>query len=60
MAEYRIKWEIDIEANSPHEAAEQVLLIQRDKDSIASVFTVIDKESCEEFEVDLSEYESKE
>lgn len=53
MTDYRVKWEIDIESDSPLEAAKQVLSIQRDTESIASVFTVIDKESCEEFEVDL-------
>lgn len=42
MAEYRITWEIDIEAGNPRKAAEEALRIMKDPDSIASVFTVWD------------------
>lgn len=38
--EYRVTWEIDVTANSPREAAEQALTIQRDPDSTATVFEV--------------------
>lgn len=40
MNEYRVIWEIDIEAETPREAAQQALDIQRNGDSIATVFTV--------------------
>lgn len=55
MTDHRVIWEIDIEADSPEEAAKEALLIQRDTHSIASVFTVINQESCEEFEVDIGD-----
>lgn len=38
--EYRVTWTIDIEADSPVDAAQEALRIQRDKDSIATVFDV--------------------
>jgi hypothetical protein len=37
---YRVVWEIDIEAESHREAAEEALAIQRDPQSIATVFSV--------------------
>lgn len=42
MAEkqYKVKWEIDIWANSPKQAAVKALNIQRDCESIATCFTV--------------------
>jgi hypothetical protein len=40
---YRVTWEIDIEADSALEAAEEALEIQRRPDSIATVFTVRDE-----------------
>ena len=39
MTEFRVTWEMDIEADSPREAAEKALEIQRDAASIATVFT---------------------
>jgi hypothetical protein len=36
----RVKWEIDIDAATPQEAAQKALEIQRDPDSIATVFEV--------------------
>lgn len=41
MKTYLVRWEIDIEADSFKEAAEQALLIQRDPSSIATVFDVL-------------------
>lgn len=38
--EYHIKWEIDVTAGSPLEAAREALTIQRDPKSIATVFEV--------------------
>lgn len=40
MPEYRVTWDIDIEADSPEEAAKKALEIQRRPDSIATVFDV--------------------
>lgn len=37
---YRVTWVIDIEAATPSAAAIKALVIQRDPDSIATVFTV--------------------
>ncbi len=42
MPEYRITWEMDIDADSPIDAARQALRIQRDPDSIANVFDITD------------------
>lgn len=46
---YRVIWEIDIDADSPTEAAEKALEIQRDPNSSATVFTCRDEfgnETC--------------
>ena len=40
MAQYLVEWKIDIDANSPEEAAAQALYIQRDVESTALVFDV--------------------
>jgi hypothetical protein len=40
---YLVKWEIDIDADSPLEAAKEALRIQRDPESIATVFKVNDR-----------------
>lgn len=40
MNTYRVTWEIDVEAESPLEAAERAREIQRDPDSTATVFGV--------------------
>ena len=40
---YRVKWEIDIDAPSPEEAAKKALEIQRNKESIATVFEVTEQ-----------------
>lgn len=40
MTQYRATWSIDIEADSPEDAALQALQIQRDEDSEALVFEV--------------------
>ena len=38
MTEYLVTWSMPIEASSPIEAAKQALTIQRDPESIATVF----------------------
>jgi hypothetical protein len=42
MKTYLVTWQIDIEADSPEEAAAQALIIQRDTESTASVFEVLE------------------
>jgi hypothetical protein len=37
---YRVTWEIDLEADSPREAAIEAQAIQRDPESTANVFSV--------------------
>lgn len=44
MGNYKIKWEIDVEASSHEEAAAKALEFQQDKESIATVFEVTDDE----------------
>ena len=56
---YYVLWEIELEANNPHEAAQKALEIQRDSSSIALVFEVYtqtDDAAKEDFatSVDLS------
>ena len=40
IPEYRVKWQIDLEAANPSDAARQALNIQRDPVSTATVFDV--------------------
>ncbi|MBA7484352.1 hypothetical protein ES707_19877 [subsurface metagenome] len=42
LQEYHLKWEMDLVAESPEEAAKEGLATQRDLSSIASVFEVTD------------------
>lgn len=53
MTEFRAIWEIDIEAETPREAAEKALKLQRDVFSTATVFIVRDQEDGEEYQIDL-------
>jgi hypothetical protein len=41
MPEYRVKWEIDVDADDPVTAARRSLQIQRDVGSTATVFDVV-------------------
>lgn len=43
MPEYAVRWEIDVEANSPEEAVEIAKAVQTDENSEANVFEVIDR-----------------
>lgn len=40
MPEWRVSWDIDLEAESPEEAAKLALQIQRDPQSLATFFAV--------------------
>ena len=42
MKHYKIAWFIDVEATSPLAAAREALVIQRDPESVATIFTVQD------------------
>ncbi len=51
---YLVCWSIDLEAASPQEAALQALAIQRDPESIATVFQIRDDEGEYITTVDLN------
>ncbi len=55
MATYLIKWEVDIEADSPQEAAKIAREMQLDPDSEAVVFDVTHPTTKEVTTVDLME-----
>ena len=54
MTEYRVTWEIDVEAATPRDAAVQARRIQCDPRSLATVFTVR-RSTGDEIEIDLEE-----
>lgn len=56
MPQYRVTWEIDIEAETPEEAARKALAIQRNPASTATVFNVT-AEDGEMEDVDITELE---
>ena len=47
MKTYRIVWTIEVEAENPLEAAREALSIQKDEDSEALYFEVLDPNSNE-------------
>lgn len=49
MPEYRVVWEIDIEADTPKEAAKKALKIQRDPESTATVFDTFERGDISQF-----------
>lgn len=51
---YRVEWSMEIDADSPEEAARKALAIHRDPESVATVFDVYD-EAGEVARVDLLE-----
>lgn len=44
MAEYRVTWEIDVDADSPQEAARKARAYQLKPDALVGVFDVSDKD----------------
>jgi hypothetical protein len=54
MPEYHVTWEIELIADAPREAAVKALAIQRDPDSIATVFDVKDEAGTTE-RIDLED-----
>lgn len=57
MKTYRVSWEIDIDAESPRAAAEKAQAIQRDPESLATVFDVIEMDGDTIQRIDLEEAE---
>lgn len=60
MARFRVIWEYDNgdeydDIQTPMDAALDALAIQRNWQSIATVFTVIDKETGKQYTVDLTD-----
>jgi hypothetical protein len=58
MTNYSVQWEIEIKASSPEEAAREALRIQRDPESLATVFDVYHEEPTGRVElnrIDLAE-----
>ena len=47
MANYYVTWSIEVDATSPEVAAEMALAIQRDHESIATIFVVFDENGVE-------------
>jgi len=43
MTSYKVTWVIDMDAENPREAAREALAIQRDHDSIATHFVVVNR-----------------
>jgi len=58
MGTYLVEWSIDIEADSPEDAARLALETQRDPDSIAVVFFVRSDDRPSGVTVDLLEEKS--
>jgi hypothetical protein len=58
MADYLVRWEIDMEdVATPEEAAARALIVQRDAQSMATVFQVTNKKTGETFKIDMEDVE---
>lgn len=57
MPTYLVTWEIELDADSPRQAAEKALRIHRDVNSTATCFTVQEFDTPEAVVVDLQENE---
>ena len=58
MKSYLVTWEIDIEADTPEDAAREAFFVQRDADSVAMTFEVQEQMEVgygEKVRVDLEE-----
>lgn len=51
--EYLVIWDIDIDAETPEEAAREARAIQQDPASEATFFSVIDRDTGKEVLIDL-------
>ena len=52
MTEYKVIWEVDIDANSPLEAVKLAREIQTDSSNIANVFTIKNSQTLEVLTID--------
>lgn len=59
MNSYRVEWVIDIDADTPEDAARQALAIQRDPESIATVFEVMLEDGEEPVRIDITELDDE-
>jgi hypothetical protein len=50
---YLVRWEIEVEAASPYDAAVHAFEIQQDIDTTATFFDVDDHENSETFKIDV-------
>ncbi|MGW5147556.1 hypothetical protein [Rhodococcus koreensis] len=57
MTEYRVIWEIDIDADTPQQAAEKAWETMRKPDSTANVFRVVSPDTLTH--VDLEDLDEK-
>ncbi len=55
MPEYIVKWEIELQAKNPESAAREALSIQRDRDSLSTVFDVVSIGDNSSRRVDLTQ-----
>jgi hypothetical protein len=61
MTSYRVTWEIDIEADTPVEAAKIALSYQRDPESTSTVFEVFESDADSgPVKIDLTAIEEEE
>ncbi|MGR5451936.1 hypothetical protein ACP3V3_19680 [Vibrio sp. PNB22_3_1] len=57
MTSYLVKWEIDIDAETPEEAVLEAIKIQRDRGSQALAFDVVNEADDESKFIDLSSFD---
>jgi len=55
MTDYLVRWEIDVEAETPQAAAAESLRIMRDPDSTATVFDVFADDKSKPERIDLAD-----
>ena len=66
MKQYHVTWEIEVDADDTHDAAQKALEIQRDEDSTAVVFDVQEvadvsrREGPKKIRIDFSDGSSSE
>ena len=55
MTQYLVQWEMDIEADTPEEAASEALKVHRDPSSEATYFTVTQLAAQKMYHVDIQD-----
>lgn len=59
LNEYYVKWDIELMAGDPIDAARQALGIMRDHESIATVFVVKDVNTDKEWVIDMETHKGE-